>query len=31
VRVGVDPESDRLVFTSEGRMASSGDRERVEP
>jgi ATP-dependent Clp protease ATP-binding subunit ClpA len=31
VRVGVDAEADRLVFTSEGRMAPSGDLERVEP
>jgi ATP-dependent Clp protease ATP-binding subunit ClpA len=31
VRVGVDAEADRLVFTSEGHMASSGNRERVEP
>jgi ATP-dependent Clp protease ATP-binding subunit ClpA len=31
VRVSVDPEANRLVFTSEARIASSGDRERVEP
>jgi hypothetical protein len=29
--VSVDPEADRLCFTSEGRMASSGNREPVEP